>query len=244
MFLHPLFAFVREDHLSPVERVPIMSQADSPAPTPKAVSKNVPDGLAKGIIGFVLGAGVSFLGMHFYGPREYISVMEPSANLPGIQAGPGIGAAPPSLGGGMAGAAGGNPGAPQNGSGAAGKRNLTTLVGKLELLSRDDLKLHLQFDNEQAAKLAAELSELRTAQSLTSEEAVSRLEKLQAMLTPEQRGIVDAIGLPRAAGGAPPTGRQAPDENPFAQESNEKRLNDLLGRLKSTGGETTKPAEQ
>ena len=207
-----------------------MSQAERPESSPTG---NVPDGLAKGILGFVLGAGVSFLGMHFYGPREYIRVPIPTEQPPSEGAvltmpgsTPGGTAAGPPAGGAVA-----------NG---AGKRNLTALVGKLELLSRNDLRLHVDFEPEQAAKVAAELAELEAAKSLTADEAQSRLEALENSLTPEQKQIVDSIGMPsnRPAGGGPGGGMQgpAPDENPFTRETNEKRLKELLERLRAMAG--------
>lgn len=207
-----------------------MSQAERPESNPKG---KVTDGLAKGMLGFVLGAGVSFLGMHFYGPREYIRVPQPTQEPPGERAVLTMPGSTP----------GGNVAGPPAGGGAAngaGKRNLTALVGKLELLSRNDLRLHVDFEPEQAAKVAAELAELEAAKSLTADEAQSRLEALEASLTPEQKQIVDSIGLPfnRPAGGGPGGGMQGPaaDENPFTQETNEKRLKELLERLKPAAG--------
>lgn len=211
-----------------------MSQTERPGSNPKGNSGNVPDGLAKGILGFVLGAGVSFLGMHFYGPREYIRIPQPAQEPPGEGAvltmpgsTPGANAAGPPAGG-------GGPG------GGAGKRNLAALVGKLELLSRNDLRLHVDFAPGQAGKIAAELADLAAAQTLTADEAQSRLEALETSLTPEQKQIVDSIGMPfnRPAAGGPGGGMQAPapDENPFTQETNEKRLKELLERLKPAAG--------
>jgi hypothetical protein len=133
--------------------------------------------------------------------------------------------------------------------GAAGKRNLTALVGKLELLSRDNLNLHLTFDRDQAQKISAELADLESAKTLTDEEAQNRLEALQASLTDEQKETVDAIGLPRPAGGGGPgagggMGAASPDANPFVQETNEKRLAELLGRLKSAATENPKTSAE
>lgn len=80
-----------------------MSHAVNPSPAPKGASKNVPDGVAKLILGFVLGAGVMFLGMHFYGPREYIRVPLPAGNPPGegerLSMPGGVPGAPPTGGG-------------------------------------------------------------------------------------------------------------------------------------------------
>jgi len=59
-----------------------MSEVTNPSPAPKGGSKSIPDGIAKGIIGFVLGAGVMFLVMHFYGPREKIDYVPPPPDQP------------------------------------------------------------------------------------------------------------------------------------------------------------------
>ncbi|HEV7223596.1 MAG TPA: hypothetical protein VGN42_12895 [Pirellulales bacterium] len=215
-----------------------MSQA-AHSPAPKPAPNSVPDGIAKGILGFALGAGLTFLGMHFYGPRiEHTSVEMSGA--PSMGAG-GMVPATPSMGGGggeMGGAGGGG-----GGAAATGKRDLTALVGKLELLSREDLKLHLTLDADQSAQVAKELAALDTAETLTAEEAQEHLDVLEALLTPQQKAAVDAIGLPRPGGGGGGMGgggmgAPAPDQNPFAQEANQKRLQDLLGRLKPANAET------
>lgn len=182
-----------------------MSRADNPSPplSPKSGRNQVPDGIAKGIIGFVIGAGVSFLGMHFYGPREKFDVPSNVPVQPNIMPPGGM---PP--GGGMGGEMVG---------GGSGERGLAALIGKLELLSRKDLHLHVEIEPDQAAKVAAELEKLDEAKRMTAEEAQTRLEALEALLTPEQKEAVDAIGMP------------------FTPETSAKRLKDLLGRLKHSG---------
>ncbi len=217
-----------------------MSQAADPSSASKTASKNIPDGIAKGILGFALGAGVTFLAMHFIGPREQVV-----GTLPMSSTSPMPASGSPPISGGPSRAMG----SPSGGMGAAGKRNLTALVGKLELLSRDNLNLHLTFDQEQAQKISAELANLEAAKTLTDEEAQSRLEALQASLTPEQKETVDAIGWPRPAGGGGPgagggMGAAAADANPFAQETNENRLTELLGRLKSAASENRKTSTE
>ena len=195
-----------------------MSQTDHPSPSlsPKSGRSQLPDGIAKGIIGFVIGAGVSFLGMHFYGPREkwdvasnvpaQPNIMPPGGMPPGGMSGGGMGGGMPGggMGGGMAG-------------GGSGERGLAALIGKLELLSRKDLQLHVEIEPDQAAQVAAELEKLDAAKRMTAEEAQARLEALEALLTPEQKEAVDAIGTP------------------FTPETSAERLKDLLGRLKRAG---------
>lgn len=50
-----------------------MSQAANPSPG----SKSVPQSIASGIVGFALGAGITFLVMHFYGPMQPAQVSLP-----------------------------------------------------------------------------------------------------------------------------------------------------------------------
>ncbi len=54
--------------------------------------------------------------------------------------------------------------------------------------------------------------------------------QLEELLTPEQRNILDTIGMPRGSA-MMPAGFGEFDENPFALEVNRSRLHDLLGRL-------------
>jgi hypothetical protein len=158
---------------------------------------------------------------------------------------------------------------------------LTSLVGKLELLSRADL--HIELDAEQAKKVAAKLEELDKAEKMTAEEAQSHLDALEALLTPEQKSTLDLVGLPFGRGGAgggrgglgaagrpgastqpppvagaPPGGTVppmaamggaggpaggSPDDNPFTQETNQKRLRDLLSRLSPKSAAEESPAK-
>ena len=86
--------------------------------------------------------------------------------------------------------------------GGGGKRNLTSLVGKLELLSRPELKLPIELDQQQATKVAAKLEELQKAEKMTAEEAQNHLDALEALLTSEQKATLDLIGLPFGRAGA------------------------------------------
>ena len=193
-----------------------MSQSDNPSPSlsPKSGRGQLPDGIAKGIIGFVIGAGVSFLGLQFYGPREKWDV---ATTMPvgGMPPGSGMGTGMPGggMGGGMPGGGmgGGTQGAP------SGELGLAALIGKLELLSRKDLHLHVEMEPDQAAKVAAELEKLDAAKRMTAAEAQTRLEAIEAQLTPEQKKTLDAIG------------------KPFTPQDSVERLKDLLDRLKQAG---------
>jgi hypothetical protein len=176
---------------------------------------------------------------------------------------------------------GGGMGGMMGGGGGGGKFALTSLVGRLELLSRPDLKLHVELNEEQSKAIAAKLAALDKAETMTGDEAQEALDALEALLTPEQKEVVNTIGLPRGgrggggggrgaggrpgggppgAGGPPGGGRGGPpgggppggggmmgmgmgggnpDENPFTQEANQKRLRDLLARLAPESAEAS-----
>ena len=143
------------------------------------------------------------------------------------------------------------------GGGPQGKGRLTQLVGKLELLTRSNV--HIELDADQSQKIAAKLAELDKAENMTDDEAQKEFDELEGMLTSGQKEAVDAVGLPGGRGGrggrggggrggpggggpggmmgrgGPPGAGQgggSEDENPFQQEANQKRLHDMLARLK------------
>lgn len=130
------------------------------------------------------------------------------------------------------------------GGAGGGKRALTSLIGKLELLSRKDLTLKVELTPEQNAKLAEMLATLQSAEKMTGEEATAFQKSLEELLSKEQNDLLSLIGLPFGGGGGG-GGRgggmgggmmggaaPSPDENPFTQETNQKRLRDLLERVK------------
>jgi hypothetical protein len=172
------------------------------------------------------------------------------------------------------------------GGGGGGKRALTSLVGKLELLSRPGLNLHVELSPEQSQAIATKLAEFDSAEKMSGDEAQEAADALEGLLTSEQKAVVDAIGLPFGggggrggggsrgaagrpgggppggagtpagghAGGGPPGGGPPgmmggggggnPDENPFTQEANQKRLRDLLARLNPASVEEKKESAQ
>src|SRR5262245_16501485 len=167
-------------------------------PDPCETSNSLSGWVASGALGLVIGAAAAVLGMHAYGYR----LPQPGSGEPSVQGGdavvlpamPPAGITPPMMGmGGMGG-----------GFGGGGKRNLTSLVGKLELLSRPSLNLHLELDAEQAKKVALKLEELEKAEKMTGDEAQTHLEALEDLLTAEQKDTLGLIGLPfgRPGGGA------------------------------------------
>jgi hypothetical protein len=252
-----------------------MSQSPQKYPDETPGSNSIPGWIASGLLGLALGAGGGVLGMQIYSnqtPAPAVSPAGASAPAAGAPAGmapggmPGMGGGgPPMMGmGGMGGGMGGG-----GFGGGGGKFALTSLVGRIELLSRPDLKLRVELNEEQSKAIAAKLTELDQAEKMTGDEAQEALDALEALLTAEQKDVVNTIGLPRGgrgggggrgaggrpgggplgAGGPPGGGRGGPpgggppgggmmgmgggnpDENPFTQEANQKRLRDLLARL-------------
>lgn len=203
--------------------------------TGNAKSNALPAWISSGVIGIALGAGAAVLVMQSVKPPTKSTG---SASPPAMAGG----GAPMGMGGGGGG----------GGGGANGKRALTTLVGKLELLSRKNLKLHVDLSDEQAKTIAAKLEEFDKSETMTADEAQASLDSLEALLTEDQKDAVNAIGLPfggggrggrGGGGGGAPAGSSAPamgggapgggnpNENPFSQEANQKRLRDLLTRI-------------
>lgn len=180
-------------------------------------SGDLPHWIASGLMGIVLGAGGMFLWTHDLGSRPMRDAA-PAPDAPPMGAAVTNFAVPamPSLMG-------------------SPKRRLTSFVGKLELLSRPKLDLHVELDQEQSAKIAAELLKLDAAETLTVDEAQDQLAALDAMLTPEQRSMLDAISMPRPGGNIAmaPIPEVSPDENPFVEQIHQDRLRDLIDRLMS-----------
>lgn len=223
------------------------------ASTKQSTSSNpVPAWMATGLLGIAIGAGGAVLTLQALGYQPEKVTFAPPGAVPAMP--------PPGMGG-MGGGGGGG-----GGGGAPGKRNLTSLVGKLELLSRPDLNLRVELTPEQAQTVAAKLAELDKAETMTAEEADAHLAALEEVLTPQQKETLGLVGLPSGrpggagGGGTPgarppgtggppaaapgpggPPGGAAPDANPFAQEANQKRLKDLLARLGPADGETAAP---
>lgn len=224
------------------------------------------------IAGLVIGTAGTWVGMQSLGYKlEAPPRAEPDAAAPSggpampspTGGGGGAGGGGGMMGGGGGGMMGGG-GMGGGGGAGAGKRNLTTLVGKLELLSRTGLNLHVELDAQQAEKIAGKLAEMDKSEKMTADEAQSHLDAMEALLTPEQKETLALIGLPtsrpggggRAGGGGPPGGGGAgggapmmgmmgggsPDDNPFTQEANQKRLRDLLARLNPASAESASAA--
>ncbi len=228
--------------------------------------QSVPAWITSGVLGLALGGGATFLAMHYfvlYPPRPSMDVPPPGMGGPapgmggggmggggmggGGMGGGGMGGG--GMGGGMMGGGGGG------GAAARAKRDLTSLVGKLDLLSQG---VRVEVSPEQATELCEKLALLETAEKMTSDEAQANLESLEASLTDDQKAALASIELPRpprSAGGGGPMGGGGPsrgmsgagggqpdDENPFRQETNQLRLTELLTRLKGSSPEAA-PAD-
>jgi hypothetical protein len=135
--------------------------------------------------------------------------------------------------GGMGGMGGGGMGGPNP------KRDLTTLVRKVNLLTSD---IALTLTPEQSAGLVKILDPLASKASLTDDEATALHDELLALFDEGQKAKQDAIGLPfrRGGGSGGPGGgmggpggaaKPEPDANPFEQEQNAEALQSLLARF-------------
>ena len=231
-----------------------MSDVKSSSADGSGMNATVPTWLGAGLIGLVLGAGGTLLVLRVYegnrvataDPADVqVVTTAPPMGTGGMGGGGGMMSAPPM---GMMGMGGG--GRPQE------KTNLTSLVGKLEILTRESL--HVDLAPEQTGKIAEQLAKLDQAEKMTTEEAKEHLANLEALLTPDQKATLDSIGLPfrRPGGGAGgasgPGGPGGPggampgpmmgggsmggagseNDNPFKRETNQKRLRDLLTRIR------------
>jgi len=224
-------------------------------------SGGLPAAVVTGVLGLALGVGGTILGMTNMGyTRNEQGLAKPDAatapgNGPpaGMMGGGGMpGGGMMGGGGGMMGGGGGGWG---GGGGGGGKRALTTLVGKLELLSRKDLNLRVELTPEQVGRVTEVLAKLQSAEKMTADEATAFQKSLEELMTKDQTDVLNQIGLPMGGGGGRGGGGGGgggggmmggggggmmgggggggnQEENPFTQETNQKRLKDLLDRLK------------
>jgi len=135
------------------------------------------------------------------------------------------------------------------------KRDLTTLVRKIDLLTGD---VGLTLSDEQVGSLLDCLADLETAEAMSDDDAQAKHDGILAVLDEDQQSRLDAISLPRrrpggfggpggpggggpggGGMGGPGGGEQAEDANPFQEESNAEALTHLRERF----GANEKPAE-
>jgi hypothetical protein len=218
-------------------------------------------GFASGATGVLLGA----IGAYGILSASGYDVVKPSAPPPAPAANAGGG--PPAgggmggmMGGGMPGGGmggmmgGGMPGGGMGGMmgggggrGPAPKRDLTTLVRKLDLLTGN---IGIKLDAEQTAAILKGLAAIEDVEKMTDDEAKARHEELTALLNDDQKSQLDTVGLPfggrgGAGGGGPGAGGPGggggggmgggappdPDANPFLQENALNALKSFRGRF-------------
>ncbi|HWB13638.1 MAG TPA: hypothetical protein VG826_30715 [Pirellulales bacterium] len=256
-----------------------MSDASTNAPRQNAAQKPLPPWITSGVLGLALGGGACFAAMYYhYAPVPATNYQGPYGGDAAAGGSPpgGAGGAPTAgggggmpggmmgggmMGGGMGGGmmGGGGMGGGGGGGGARGKRNLTSIVGKLDLASKG---ISFRLDEEQSAKLAEQLAKLEEGEKMTQEEAQERADAIEALLTDEQKETLAQFEVPRGSGGGggggggstggpAGGGGGAPrvpgmggnpsssedDDNPFQQETNQSRLHSLRDRLNSAAPE-------
>ena len=153
-----------------------------------------------------------------------------------------------SEGSGMGGERGGS-GGPGGGGGPGGartippKRQLTTLVQKLELLTGD---IALTLSEDQAAAIREMVAEAEAAETMTDEEAQAKYDALLGVLDEDQTAKQEKIRLarpPRGGGGSGGMGggeEEDENANPFKEEPNAQAAAALSQRL---GGKKDSPPE-
>jgi hypothetical protein len=214
--------------------------------------------LAASVIGMLLGSSGSYGIMRLMGYKMMKAGGQFSggaggaasmAEAPTMMGGP-MGMGPPTEMGGVGGMGGPRPPRP--------KRDLTTLVRKLDLLTGD---IAISLSAEQAAALSDCLKDLEKAGSMSDDDAQAKHDEILAALDETAKAKLDAVGLPRRprggpgdAGGGPGgmggPGMGGPSENelanPFAEEVEAQALNSLLERLApkdAAGADTPEPKQ-
>jgi hypothetical protein len=233
---------------------------------------DLPIWLVSTLGGMLLGAGLyngyfSMQGYEVMSPQEIRILAEQggskmSSPIPmptppgGADSGPGAGPSGPPGPGGPSGPAGG-----MVGRTPTPKRQLSTLVRKLELLTGD---IAIRLSPAQAETLGKTLVAVQAKDKMTDDEAKAAYDELLAVLDDRQQSQQDSISLPfrRGAGGpggggpggggpggggpggggpggaGPMSGPSpAPDANPFADEEAAKALATLIERLGGPAGE-------
>lgn len=213
--------------------------------------KDVAIWLMSGLVGILLGAAgaaaiVQAMGYDvvkkFVMPPGVMASMDEEGGGEGMDmggGGMGMGGGP---GGGM-GMGGG-----MGGRGPSPKRQLTSFVRKIDLLTGD---IALNLSDEQTTGLVEILGRMESQESMTDEDATALNEELAALFNDDQNAKQDAVGLPfrrggRGGGSGGPGGgdEQAEDANPFTQEQNATALQSLLGRFGPSEPTVDKPAAE
>lgn len=199
--------------------------------------------LAAGLIGILLGSAGTLGALRLSGYRQ-VNLSLAAASPTGDAAAPagksapsgsmgGMGAGMGGMGVGMGGGMGGGPNP---------KRDLTTLVRKIDLLTSE---IGIKLNQEQGASLAAALADVEKAQEMSDDDAKAKQDAIMALLDDAQKSQLDAIGLPRpprGPGGGSPGGpaKQAP-ANPFQDETAGKSLQSLRDRFAAKEAKSDSP---
>ena len=219
--------------------------------------------LSSGLVGILLGSvgTVAIVCLAGYEVNVTPRLSDvPEADFEPVPADPGYegeGGGMPGMGSGMPGMGGGMPGMGGMGGGRqpSPKRELTTLVRKLELLTGD---VGISLSDKQAADLCTALADIEEAETMSDEDAQTTHDKLLALLEEEQNARLEAVSLPRRRGGGrggpggggpggpggggpggpggggpggPGGGEEAEDANPFQEEPNAEALTRLRERF-------------
>ena len=181
--------------------------------------------LFAGLIGILLGGAGTLGALRLIGLKQ-ASLNVAAASAMGDAGAPAGKSAPSGSMGGMGAGMGGMGGGPNP------KRDLTTLVRKIDLLTSE---IGIKLNPEKGASLAAALADVEKAEDLSDDDAKGKHDAILALLDDGQKSQLDAIGLPRpqrGAGGGSPGGpaKQAP-ANPFQDEAAAKSLQNLRDRF-------------
>lgn len=165
----------------------------------ESMQKNIPIWLFTGLMGILVGGGVTMVAMHGVG-YHWTKQAEPTA---GSQQMPTMGGGGGGMGAMMGGGGGGMGGGGGGGSaGPPARRTLPALVGKIDLVLGG---LHLKIDDERAAKLVDKIKNLDGADEMTEDDAKEHLDAINDLLTDQEKEMLASFSLPfgRPGGGAP-----------------------------------------